>query len=73
MACCKNVGGVDRVIRGVLGAALIAAAVFALGLTQGAVAGIVALVTGVILLGTAAVGICPLYMPFKLATCKVAR
>jgi hypothetical protein len=38
----------------------------------GAVWGIVAAVVGVVMLGTAALGICPAYMPLKISTCKVS-
>jgi hypothetical protein len=32
----------------------------------------VAAVVGVVMLGTAALGMCPAYMPFKISTCKVS-
>ncbi len=54
----KNVGTVDRGIRGAVGVALLA--VFFLGLLEG-VLGIVALVAGIVMLGTAATGWCPPY------------
>lgn len=54
----KNVGTIDRTIRGVAGVALIA--VFVLGALEGT-AGIVALVVGIVMLGTAAIGWCPPY------------
>ncbi len=54
----KNVGTVDRSIRGLAGVALLA--VFFLGILEG-VAGIVALVAGIVMLGTAALGWCPPY------------
>ena len=53
-----NVGTVDRVIRAIVGIALIAA--FLLELLQGTV-GIIALVVGVVLLLTAALRWCPPY------------
>lgn len=59
MSC--NVGGVDRIIRIVIGLGLIAFAVITRqwwGLI------------GVVPLLTAAIGWCPLYLPFKLSTCK---
>lgn len=56
-----NVGGVDRIARVVVGLALIAYGVYA----QSWIGAI-----GIIPLGTAAIGWCPLYLPFKLNTCK---
>ena len=53
-----NVGTVDRVIRAIVGIALIAA--FLLEILQGTV-GIIALVVGVVLLITAALRWCPPY------------
>jgi len=54
-----NVGTVDRIIRAIVGIALIAALPF--GLLQGTL-GIVALVFGVVLVVTAAIRWCPPYM-----------
>jgi hypothetical protein len=53
-----NMGTVDRVIRAIVGIALIAA--YPLGLLQGTI-GIIALVVGVVLLITAAIRWCPPY------------
>jgi hypothetical protein len=53
-----NMGTVDRVIRAIVGIALIAA--FALELLQGTI-GMIALVAGVVLLITAALRWCPPY------------
>jgi hypothetical protein len=55
----KNVGTIDRAIRGIAGLAGIA--LFATGMVAGTL-GIVALVVGVVLLGTAIFGWCPPYM-----------
>jgi hypothetical protein len=64
-----NESGMDRIIRAVLGVALI-------GLDLGGVisgwVGIVGLVIGIVLLLTGIVGFCPLYAIFKLRTNKVA-
>ena len=66
----KNVGNADRIIRLVVGiAALIGA--FAAGF--GSVGGVALLVVGAIMLGTAAVGFCPLYKVFGISTCPVQR
>ena len=60
---CFNMGMTDRVVRIVLGVALIAYGIIAPSL-------IVALI-GLIPLATAAFGFCPLYVPFKINTgCK---
>jgi len=54
----KNVGTIDRSIRAIVG--LIAIALFATGTVAGTL-GIIALVVGVVMLGTAAIGWCPPY------------
>lgn len=64
----KNVGTIERVIRALIGIAAIA--VYALGLVQGTL-GIVAIVVGVVMLFTAAIGWCPPYALFGISTCKV--
>ena len=64
----QNVGTIDRTLRAVAG--IVAIAVYVLGLVSGT-AGIVALVAGVVLLGTAALGWCPPYAIFGLSTCKI--
>lgn len=57
----RNVGGLDRTLRIVLGAALIAGGFF-----MESWWGLI----GVIPLGTALVGWCPLYLPFGASTCR---
>lgn len=59
-----NVGSVDRVIRVLVGLAILAAGVFYKS-WWGAV--------GVVPLLTAAVGWCPIYLPFGLSTCPAKR
>jgi len=54
----KNVGTIDRAIRGIAG--IIGIALYALGTLTGTL-GIVALVAGIVLLGTAIIGWCPPY------------
>lgn len=69
-----NVGSLDRVLRIVLGLALIIAAFLpALGLAASAVLqwGVVAV--GGILIATALMRFCPIYRLFGLSTCKVSR
>lgn len=60
----KNVGGADRVIRFIVGIALISM----LFLVDGGVKWIGLL--GFVMLFTAFVGFCPLYKPFGINTCK---
>jgi hypothetical protein len=56
----KNVGGIDRIVRGVAGIALVAWA-----LTGGPIWAWI----GVVPVFTAVVGWCPLYVPFGISTC----
>jgi hypothetical protein len=58
----KNVGGIDRILRIVVGLALI-------GLTLTGVIGLWGWI-GVVPLATAAIGWCPAYLPFGIKTCK---
>lgn len=60
MAC--NVGGMDRIVRIVVGLALIGLALTG-KIGQWGWIGVVPLVTG-------AIGWCPAYLPFGLKTCK---
>ncbi|MFO0873557.1 MAG: DUF2892 domain-containing protein [Phycisphaerales bacterium] len=69
MLNCKNVGTVDRVIRALIGVTALVLAFTAFHLTEGAIAGIVAAIIGVVMLLTAALATCPLYVPLKLSTC----
>lgn len=61
----KNLGTADRIVRVVLGLALLSLLFVLEGPAK--YAGL----AGLILLGTAAVGTCPLYLPFGIRTCKV--
>jgi hypothetical protein len=58
----KNIGGIDRILRIVVGLALI-------GLTLTGVIGLWGWL-GVVPLATAAIGWCPAYLPFGIKTCK---
>jgi len=58
----KNVGGIDRILRLVIGVALIAATLSGLIGVWGWI--------GVVPLLTAVIGICPAYLPFGIKTCK---
>lgn len=62
----KNVGTIDRIIRALAGIAGIA-----LFFIVGDTLGIVALVVGIVLLGTSAIGWCPPYALLGLNTCGV--
>lgn len=58
----KNVGGIDRILRLVVGIALIAlAATETIGLWG---------YIGIVPLATGAIGWCPAYLPFGIKTCK---
>lgn len=62
----KNVGTIDRSIRAIVGIAAIAA--YALGMVAGTL-GIITLVVGIAMLGTAAIGWCPPYTLLGINTC----
>lgn len=57
MALSRNVGSIDKVIRLVVGAILVAAGVFSFGGTTG----IIAAVIGAVLIVTALINFCPLF------------
>ena len=61
----KNMGTIDRIVRLVL--AIILAALYFTGAVSGTL-GVVFLVIAVVFALTAAVSICPLYLPFGLST-----
>ncbi len=61
-----NVGGMDRVIRAILGIVLLAVGIFAVAGTWQWVS----IVVGAILVLTSLVSFCPLYAVLKLNTCK---
>lgn len=64
----RNEGTVDRIVRVVLGVVLVAAWAFAwLTGTLAVVLGVV----GIVLIGTGAVGFCPLYRMLGMSTCPV--
>lgn len=59
---CKNVGGIDKTLRIILGIIIIA-----LGVINGSLLGLI----GLIPLLTGVIGWCPLYIPFKInSSCK---
>lgn len=59
----RNVGGIDRILRIIVGLALIASAAFDVFTPWGYI-GVVPLLTGLI-------GWCPAYLPFGIKTCKL--
>lgn len=61
-----NMGTADRVVRAFVVAPALLLLAYAVGF--GTVVGIVATVLAVVMVGTAAVGSCPLYLPFHLDT-----
>jgi len=62
----KNVGTIDRSIRAIVGIAAIAA--YATGMVAGTL-GIITLVVGIVMLGTAAIGWCPPYALLGINSC----
>ncbi|MFN7019972.1 MAG: DUF2892 domain-containing protein [Phycisphaerales bacterium] len=73
MCNCRNVGNIDRLVRAIIGLAALALAFAKLGVMEGELPGIAAAAVGLVMLGTAALGMCPLYLPFKVSTCKPGR
>ncbi|MGE4295164.1 MAG: DUF2892 domain-containing protein [Campylobacterales bacterium] len=68
MSC--NVGGLDRIIRLVVGLVLIVSTL----LSAGTSFSWLLMLIGIILIATAAIGFCPLYTALKLNTgCKVKQ
>lgn len=62
-----NVGSIDRVVRLLAAAGLVAGASVA---GPGSTVGIILFVLALVLALTGAVGFCPLYAPLKVNTCK---
>jgi hypothetical protein len=60
----RNMGEIDRIVRGIVGIILVVFGIIYLGFWWG----ILLLIVGLILLITAIVGVCPLYIPFKFST-----
>ena len=61
----QNMGTVDRVLRAIGG--LLLAVLYFTNVITGTL-GIIGLIIAVILLATAALGFCPLYVPFRFST-----
>ncbi|OIQ26952.1 MAG: hypothetical protein BM562_15740 [Alphaproteobacteria bacterium MedPE-SWcel] len=67
----RNMGTFDRLARTVLGLILLAAPYLSgLALLEGRIATVLLVAVGVVMLGTAALGNCPLYRILGLRTCK---
>ncbi|MCR4378942.1 MAG: DUF2892 domain-containing protein [Rhodospirillales bacterium] len=64
----RNVGNIDRGIRGLVGVVLLL--VFFVAPPANAILYWACLVVGVVMVGTAALGWCPAYLPIGLSTCK---
>ena len=70
----SNVGPADRLLRLIAGLVLGALALFSgLPLFTEALWFWGAIVVGVVLIATSAIGFCPLYAPFGISTCKAPR
>lgn len=65
-----NVGSVDRGIRVIIGVAALAVAFAVLDVAKGSIPGLIAAGVGVVMLLTAALGRCGLYVPLGINTCK---
>jgi hypothetical protein len=66
----KNMGNLDRTVRFVIAAALIA--LYYNGTISG-VLGIVLVVLAIVFFLTSFMGFCPLYLPFGIRTCKTKK
>ena len=62
----QNMGTADRIIRAVVVAPVLLVVAYLVGFAT--IVGVIATVLAVVMLGTAAVGFCPLYVPFHLRT-----
>ncbi|MCM4173320.1 DUF2892 domain-containing protein [Arenibacter sp. TNZ] len=66
----KNMGNLDRTLRFVIAAALVA--LYYNGTISG-ILGIVLVVLAIVFFLTSFIGFCPLYFPFGIKTCKVKK
>ncbi|MCB9837798.1 MAG: DUF2892 domain-containing protein [Phycisphaeraceae bacterium] len=67
----QNEGGIDRIVRAILGIAALAIAFTTLDVMGGTLPGIIVAAVGAILLITAIIGYCPAYKIFGLQTCPL--
>ncbi len=73
MACplnCRNVGALDRLVRLVVGVAGVLLAFTQFDVMNAAPLGLLLAVLGGIMLLTSALGMCPLYIPLNVSTCR---
>jgi len=63
----RNMGAADRIIRAVVGLVLVALAIW---VAESVVWDFICILFAAIMLLTAAIGYCPLYVPFKISTLK---
>jgi hypothetical protein len=67
-----NLGTFDRIFRALLGVVLLAAPfVSGLAIFNGTAATVIAVIAGLVMLGTSAMKFCPLYRIFGIRTCKL--
>lgn len=66
----RNVGGLDRAFRLVVGVLAVAAGLLLAGGTRGEPLGIVLALAGLMILLTGITGRCPLYVPFGISTAR---
>lgn len=64
----RNMGSADRIVRALIVAPVLL--ILALIIGPSSVAGVVLFVFAVVMLATAALGFCPLYVPFGVNTCR---
>jgi uncharacterized membrane protein len=64
----RNESAIDRIVRAVLGAALVA-----VGITAGGTLALVLYVLAAVMFATALTGFCPLYRLFGIDTCKLSK
>ncbi len=66
----KNLGRADRMVRFVIGVALIPIGLFLLGGWQGNPDGVLVAILALAPLATSLIGFCPAYLPFGISTLK---
>lgn len=66
----RNVGGLDRCVRLMVGCALLPLGLLVLGGLRGEISGLVVAVIGIVMLATGLFGFCPLYVPFGISTAR---
>ncbi len=62
----QNMGSADRIARAIVAAPVLLVIAYLVGFAS--VVGVIATVLALVMLGTAAVGFCPLYVPFHFRT-----